>query len=83
MVAEDDTALQTVTLWLYMRKFGDSVSLHLSSTASPTHEWCHGIYCASLLLDCSLIYQPPISETEDKIPSALLYHGPWAVAKNL
>jgi hypothetical protein len=83
MVAEDDTAVQTATLWLYMRKCGVSVSLHLSRTASPTHEWCHAIYCAPLLLDCSLIYQPSISETDDKIASALLYHGAWAVAKNL
>jgi len=53
-----------------MRECGVSVSLHLSSTASAAHEWCHGIYCASLLLDCFLIYQPSISETEDKITSA-------------
>jgi hypothetical protein len=55
-----------------MRQYRVSVSLHLSTTASPAHEWYHGIYCSSLLLDCSLIYQPSISETDDKITNVLL-----------
>ena len=36
-----------------------------------------------LLLDCSLIYLPSISETDNNIANALVYHVPWAIAQNL